>query len=180
MCGAVLNTINTRLDAATVAFMLDHGEAKVLITDRELSAVAQAAVARCANPPLVIDVDDAQAIGGELFGEIEYEALLASGDPDYVWHWPNDEWDAITLNYTSGTTGNPKGVVYHHHGAYLNAMSNIVGWNLGHHPVYLWTLPMFHCNGWCCPWTLAAVGGTSVCARKVDASQIFNLSKNIE
>ena len=173
MCGAVLNTINTRLDVATVAFMLDHGEAKVLITDRELSAVAQAAVARCASPPLVIDVDDAQAIGGELFGEIEYEALLGSGDPDYVWHWPNDEWDAITLNYTSGTTGNPKGVVYHHRGAYLNAMSNIVGWNLGHHPVYLWTLPMFHCNGWCFPWTLAAVGGTSVCTRKVDASQIF-------
>jgi fatty-acyl-CoA synthase len=174
MAGAVLNTLNTRLDADILSFSLDHGEARVLITDRELSASAKAAVKNAANPPIVIDINDPQASGGECFGEMEYEDFIATGDPDFEWVWPADEWDAISLNYTSGTTGNPKGVVYHHRGAYLNALSNAVGWNMGHHPVYLWTLPMFHCNGWCFPWTLSAVGGTSVCARRVDAPTIFN------
>jgi fatty-acyl-CoA synthase len=174
MAGAVVNTLNTRLDAEIIAFSLDHGEAKVLITDRELSPVAKAAVELCTVKPLVIDIDDPAANGGMCFGAFEYEAFVATGDPDFEWHFPLDEWDAISLNYTSGTTGNPKGVVYHHRGAYLNAMSNIVGWNLGHHPVYLWTLPMFHCNGWCFPWTLAAVGGTSICTRQVSAAIIYD------
>ncbi|NKC14341.1 MAG: AMP-binding protein [Gammaproteobacteria bacterium] len=174
MAGAVLNTLNTRLDAGLIAFCLDHGEAKVLITDIELSATAKAALAKTSHPPLVIDITDALASGGDLIGEMTYEAFLQTGDPEFEWRWPEDEWEAISLNYTSGTTGNPKGVVYHHRGAYLNALSNAVGWNLGHHPVYLWTLPMFHCNGWCFPWTLAAVAGTSVCARRVDAATIFN------
>ncbi len=174
MAGAVLNTLNTRLDADIIAFSLDHGEAKVLITDRELSPIAKAAVEKCQTKPLVIDIDDPAAAGGECFGEMEYEAFVASGDPQFVEVMPEDEWDAISLNYTSGTTGNPKGVVYHHRGAYLNAMCNAVGWNLGNHPVYLWTLPMFHCNGWCFPWTLAAVGGTSVCLRQVSAKGIFD------
>ena len=173
MLGAVLNTINVRLDPATVAFILEHGEAKALLTDRELSPVIADALARMERPPLVIDVDDARATGGERIGAIEYEAFLEEGDPGFEWSGPDDEWRAISLNYTSGTTGNPKGVVYHHRGAYLNALSNVVGWNLAHHPVYLWTLPMFHCNGWCFPWTLAAVGGTSVCARRVEAGAIY-------
>ncbi|MDD9981481.1 MAG: AMP-binding protein, partial [Gammaproteobacteria bacterium] len=142
MLGAVLNTINIRLDAATVAFILEHGEAKALLTDREFSPVIADALSRMRNPPLVVDIDDPHAAGGERIGEIEYEALLEEGDPAFEWSTPDDEWRAISLNYTSGTTGNPKGVVYHHRGAYLNAMSNIVGWNLAHHPVYLWTLPM--------------------------------------
>ena len=174
MAGAVLNTLNTRLDADIIAFSLDHGEAKVLITDRELSPIAKAAVDKCQTKPLVIDIDDPDAAGGECFGEMEYEAFVASGDPNFAEVMPEDEWDAISLNYTSGTTGNPKGVVYHHRGAYLNAMCNAVGWNLGNHPVYLWTLPMFHCNGWCFPWTLAAVGGTSICLRQVSARGIFD------
>ena len=173
MLGAVLNTINVRLDPATIAFILEHGEAKALLTDRELSPVVADALARMERPPLVIDVDDPRAPGGERIGEVEYEALLEEGDSGFEWSGPDDEWRAISLNYTSGTTGNPKGVVYHHRGAYLNALSNVVGWNLAHHPVYLWTLPMFHCNGWCFPWTLAAVGGTSVCARKVEAATIY-------
>ena len=173
MLGAVLNTINVRLDPATIAFILEHGEAKALLTDRELSPVVADALARMERPPLVIDVDDARAAGGERIGAIEYEAFLEEGDPGFAWSGPDDEWRAISLNYTSGTTGNPKGVVYHHRGAYLNALSNVVGWNLAHHPVYLWTLPMFHCNGWCFPWTLAAVGGTGVCARKVEAGAIY-------
>ena len=173
MLGAVLNTINIRLDAATVAFILEHGEAKVLLADREFSPVVSDALARMERPPLVIDIDDPLAAGGERIGEIEYEAFLDEGDPAFEWSYPDDEWRAISLNYTSGTTGNPKGVVYHHRGAYLNALSNIVGWNLAHHPVYLWTLPMFHCNGWCFPWTLAAVGGTSVCMRRVEAGAIY-------
>ncbi len=182
MLGAVLNTINIRLDAATIAFILEHGGAKVLLADREFSPVVADALSRMDSPPLVIDIDDPLAPGsengesgesGERIGAIEYEAFLAEGDPVFAWSGPDDEWRAISLNYTSGTTGNPKGAVYHHRGAYLNALSNIVGWNLAHHPVYLWTLPMFHCNGWCFPWSLAAVGGTSVCMRRVEAGAIY-------
>ncbi len=175
MLGAVLNTMNTRLDAETIAFMLDHGEAKVLFTDREFSAVVEKALTLVNVKPLVIDVDDAAYVGGKLLGEFEYEHFVAQGDTHFEWHLPADEWDAIALNYTSGTTGNPKGVVYHHRGAYLNAVSNIVDWQLPHRPVYLWTLPMFHCNGWCFPWTIAAVAGTHVCLRKVDAETVFDL-----
>jgi fatty-acyl-CoA synthase len=173
MAGAVLNALNVRLDAETIAFMLDHGEAKVLITDREFSPVIAAALARMTRKPLVVDADDPLARGGELIGEITYEALLAEGDPASDWEWPADEWDAISLNYTSGTTGDPKGVVYHHRGAYLNALGNGVVWGLDQHPVYLWTLPMFHCNGWCFPWTITAYAGTHVCLRRVDAAAVF-------
>lgn len=172
MAGCVLNTINTRLDAATIAFILDHGDARALITDREFSSTANQALQLCQGTPVVIDVDD-DGVDGELIGQIEYESLLLEGDPRFGWALPQDEWQAISLNYTSGTTGDPKGVIYHHRGAYLNAVSNIVGWNMGHHPVYLWTLPMFHCNGWCFPWTLAAVAGTSVCLRKVTGANIY-------
>ncbi len=175
MTGAVLHSINTRLDAATIAFQLHHCEAKILLTDTEASSTIREALAQLENPPLVIDIVDPYSDGGDTLGELDYEALLAEGDPDRAWQLPDDEWQAITLNYTSGTTGNPKGVVYHHRGAYLNAVSNIVDGNLGQHPVYLWTLPMFHCNGWCFPWTLAAVAGTSVCLRKVRADLIYDL-----
>ncbi|HNO61320.1 MAG TPA: AMP-binding protein, partial [Plasticicumulans sp.] len=151
--GAVLNTLNVRLDAEAIAFMLQHGEAKVLITDREFTDTIRKALHMLqTRRPLVIDVDDLQYSGGALLGTLTYEDLLAEGDEDAPWVLPTDEWSAITLNYTSGTTGNPKGVVYHHRGAYLNAMCNIVAWDMGKHPVYLWTLPMFHCNGWCFPW----------------------------
>lgn len=175
MAGAVLNTLNTRLDAAAIAFMLEHAEAKVLITDREFSATIEPALAQLAMKPLVIDVDDPAHDGGKLLGETDYEAFIAQGDPEFLWAPPNDEWNAISLNYTSGTTGNPKGVVYHHRGAYLNAISNIVSWGMPQHPIYLWTLPMFHCNGWCFPWSVAAAAGTNVCLRKVDARRIFDL-----
>jgi fatty-acyl-CoA synthase len=175
MLGAVLNTLNTRLDAETIAFMLDHGEAKVLFTDREFSGVVEKALTLVKVKPLVIDVDDITFTGGKLLGKFEYESFLKSGDENFAWQLPADEWDAIALNYTSGTTGNPKGVVYHHRGAYLNAVSNIVDWQLPHHPIYLWTLPMFHCNGWCFPWTIAAVAGTNVCLRKVEAKTVFDL-----
>jgi len=175
MTGAVLHSINTRLDADTIAFQLQHSEAKILLTDTEASATIRAALAQLEKPPLVIDIVDPYSDSGELLGELDYEALLAEGDANFAWQPPDDEWQAITLNYTSGTTGNPKGVVYHHRGAYLNAVSNIVDGNLGQHPVYLWTLPMFHCNGWCFPWTLAAVAGTSVCLRKVRAELIYDL-----
>jgi fatty-acyl-CoA synthase len=179
MTGAVLNTLNTRLDAATLAFMLTHGEAKAVIVDREFSKVMREALANVPQPVFVIDVDDPQYTGdGAHIGEIDYEALLASGDPDYAWQPPSDEWNAICLNYTSGTTGNPKGVVYHHRGAYTNAVSNILEWDMPKHAVYLWTLPMFHCNGWCFPWTVAARAGVNVCLRRVDAKVIFDLIRN--
>jgi fatty-acyl-CoA synthase len=176
MTGAVLNTLNTRLDVATLAFMLNHGEAKALLVDREFSDIMRAVLPAVERPILVIDVDDALYTGpGEHIGEIEYEALLASGDPDFAWQPPSDEWNAISLNYTSGTTGNPKGVVYHHRGAYTAAISNILEWDMPKHAVYLWTLPMFHCNGWTFPWAIAARAGVNVCLRKVDAKAIFDL-----
>ncbi|HEX7682548.1 MAG TPA: acyl-CoA synthetase [Trinickia sp.] len=176
MTGAVLNTLNTRLDAATLAFMLNHGEAKALLVDREFSDLMRTVLPAVERPILVVDVDDALYTGpGERIGEIEYEALLASGDPDFVWQPPGDEWNAISLNYTSGTTGNPKGVVYHHRGAYTAAISNILECDMPKHAVYLWTLPMFHCNGWCFPWAVAARAGVNVCLRKVDAKAIFDL-----
>ena len=174
MCGAVLNTLNTRLDAATIAFTLDHGEAKVLITDREFSTVVKAALAKSGRTPLVIDYDDPEYDGpGERLGEVEYEALVAEGDPGFAWQPPADEWDAIALNYTSGTTGDPKGVVYHHRGAYLTAIGNVLSAGMGRHPVYLWTLPMFHCNGWCFPWTISILTGTHVCLRWVRAKAMY-------
>jgi len=175
MCGAVLNTLNIRLDAAAIAFCLGHGEARVLLTDREFSSTVKAAlVERGGDQLLVIDIDDSEVTyDGQMLGETDYESFLEQGDPDFAWALPTDEWNAISLNYTSGTTGNPKGVVYHHRGAYLNALSNIIGWNMGHHPVYLWTLPMFHCNGWCFPWTLAALAGSSVCLRQVNAATMY-------
>ncbi|RJG00267.1 acyl-CoA synthetase [Noviherbaspirillum sedimenti] len=173
MTGAVLNTLNVRLDAETLAFMLRHGEARVLITDREFSPVISRALALLDHKPVVIDIDDPECQGGELLGQMDYEALLATGDAQCAWELPADEWQAITLSYTSGTTGNPKGVVYHHRGAYLNALGNVLAWNMAAHPVYLWTLPMFHCNGWCFPWTIAAVAGTHVCLRRVEAKAIF-------
>jgi len=174
MSGGVLNTLNTRLDAAAIAFMLDHGGAEVLLTDTEFAPTVREALQRAARKPLVIDVDDPQAPTHERLGSVDYEAFIAGGDPSYAWQPPADEWDAISLNYTSGTTGNPKGVVYHHRGAYLNALSNVVDWAMPRHAVYLWTLPMFHCNGWCFPWTLAAIGGTNVCLRRVDARAILD------
>ena len=174
MSGAVLNALNFRLDAAGIAFILGHAEAKALITDREFSPVVKEALKQGDSPITIIDIDDPLAEGGELLGETDYEALLAEGDADFQWTAPDDEWRAISLNYTSGTTGNPKGVVYHHRGAYLNAISNIVGWNMAHHPVYLWTLPMFHCNGWCFTWSIAAVAGINVCLRRVNVANIYN------
>ena len=176
MSGAVLNTLNTRLDAQTLAFMLNHGEAKAVLVDREFAAIIQSALALLERPILVIDVDDPEYHGaGERIGEIEYEDFIAAGDPEFAWLRPADEWQAICLNYTSGTTGNPKGVVYHHRGAYTNAISNVLEWDMPKHAVYLWTLPMFHCNGWCFPWTVAARAGVNVCLRKVDAATIFDL-----
>ncbi len=174
MIGAVVNTLNVRLDSDNIAFCLNHGEAKALITDTEFSETIKGALKEIGRDILVIDIDDSEYDGpGERVGEIDYEAFLAEGDPDLEWELPGDEWDAISLNYTSGTTGDPKGVVYHHRGAYLNATCNVLGWNMTHHPVYLWTLPMFHCNGWCYPWTIAALAGTNVCLRRVSAATIF-------
>ena len=177
MIGAVLNALNVRLDAKAIAFILEHAEAKVLLSDREYSATIAEALALMENKPLVIDIDDPSFDGGMLLGEYDYEALLSRGDSSYSCFQVEDEWDAISLNYTSGTTGDPKGVVFHHRGAYLNALSNAMCWNMTAQPVYLWTLPMFHCNGWCFPWTLAAVAGTSVCLRHVRADAIFELIK---
>jgi fatty-acyl-CoA synthase len=175
MTGGVLNTLNTRLDAAIIAFSLDHGEAKVLITDREFSKTVKAALSLCKARPLVIDYDDPVYDGpGERLGSVEYEDFLATGDQDYAWAMPDDEWDAITLNYTSGTTGDPKGVVYHHRGASLLATSNVVTCGMAKHPVYLWTLPMFHCNGWCFPWSISILAGTHVCLRQVRAKAMYD------
>jgi len=178
MCGAVLNTLNTRLDAEAIAFMLEHGGARLLLADREFSPVIEAALAKLGRALEVIDVEDPEYDGpGKRLGKQTYEELLAEGDPDYAWQGPVDEWQAISLNYTSGTTGNPKGVVYHHRGAYLNGVGNILVWGMPQHSVYLWTLPMFHCNGWCFPWTMAANAGVSVCLRKVEVEKIFDLIK---
>ena len=174
MTGGVINALNTRLDAATIAFILNHGEAKILITDREYAPTVQAALKEIGRDITVIDVDDPEYDGdGDLLGETTYEDFIAGGDPAYEGREPDDEWDAIALNYTSGTTGNPKGVVYSHRGAYIGAIGNPMTWSMPQHPVYLWTLPMFHCNGWTFPWALAAVAGTSVCLRNVNAAGIF-------
>jgi fatty-acyl-CoA synthase len=176
MAGAVLNALNIRLDAPSIAFQLDHGGAKLILVDPEFAGVITEALTLMKGVrPAVIDVDDTAFAGGKRIGELEYEQALAQGDPGFAAIMPDDEWDAIALSYTSGTTGNPKGVVTHHRGAYLNAVSNILAGNLGQHPVYLWTLPMFHCNGWCFPWTIAATAGVNVCLRKVDPAKIFEL-----
>ena len=173
MAGGVLNAINFRLDAGTVRFILEHGEARAFLVDKEFGPLAKEALSGMAHPPLVIGIEDSTCNNGEVIGDLTYEALLAEGNPDADWSLPDDEWDAIALNYTSGTTGNPKGVVYHHRGAYLNAVSNALTWDMGESPVYLWTLPMFHCNGWCFPWTLAVNAGTSVCLRQVREEAVF-------
>jgi len=176
MAGAVLNTLNTRLDPEAVAFMLDHGEARAVIVDPEFAGIMKKALAlrQSKAPLLVIDVEDALYGPGQPIGSIGYEAFVAQGDAGFEWQYPGDEWDAIALNYTSGTTGNPKGVVYHHRGAAINAISNILEWDMPKHAVYLWTLPMFHCNGWCFPWTVAARAGVNVCLRRVEARAIFD------
>ena len=177
MAGAVIHGLNIRLDADAIAFQLQHGGARILFTDREFSATVKAALAQLDEKPLVVDVDDPAFTGGEFIGEIEYEDFLEQGDAEFSWQLPVDEWQAIALGYTSGTTGDPKGVVTHHRGAHLNAVSNALAWNMGANPVYLWTLPMFHCNGWCFPWTIAALNGTSVCLRAVRADDIFDSIK---
>ncbi len=178
MAGAVLNALNTRLDPESIAFMLNHGEAKVVIIDPEFSGVMKKALELVKKESdrdiLVIDIEETEFdVPGEKLGKLTYENLLAEGDPNFAWQVPADEWQAICLNYTSGTTGNPKGVVYHHRGAAINAVSNILDWDMNKHPIYLWTLPMFHCNGWCFPWTIAARAGVNVCLRRVDAQHIF-------
>jgi len=175
MCGGVLNTLNTRLDAPIIAFSLDHADAKIVIVDREFSRIMKEALARATVKPLVIDYDDPEFSGaGERIGAIEYEDFLNEGDPGYAWAMPGDEWDAISLNYTSGTTGDPKGVVYHHRGAFLLAAGNVVTCGMAKHPVYLWTLPMFHCNGWCFTWSISVLAGTHVCLRQVRAAAMYD------
>jgi fatty-acyl-CoA synthase len=179
MTQGVLNTLNTRLDAPIIAFSLDHGEARVVISDREYSKVMKEALSLAKVKPLVIDYDDPEYSGaGERLGTIEYEDFIAQGDPDFAWLMPEDEWEAITLNYTSGTTGDPKGVVYHHRGAHLLAVGNVVTCGMAKHPVYLWTLPMFHCNGWCFPWSISVAAGTHVCLRAVRAPAMYDAIAN--
>ncbi len=179
MTGGVLNTLNTRLDAGTIAYCLDHGEAKVVVVDREFAPLLRLALTQCQAKPLVIEVDDAEASdaarANRLDGATDYEAFIAGGDEGFAWPMPGDEWDAISLNYTSGTTGRPKGVVYHHRGAQLLAVGNVLSAGMGKHPVYLWTLPMFHCNGWCFPWTVTAQAGTHVCLRAVRGNAMWDL-----
>ncbi|MCM2400993.1 acyl-CoA synthetase [Rhizobium sp. S153] len=178
MTGAVLNAINTRLDAEAIAFILNHGEARLLIVDPEFADVAERAVHIAGRPIEIVDIIDPSFSGGHRLGEVTYDDLLDEGNPNFKWERPVDEWDAISLNYTSGTTGDPKGVVYHHRGAYLNAVGNILTWGMANHPVYLWTLPMFHCNGWCFPWTIAAAAGTSICLRSVRVEPIYDLIRS--
>jgi fatty-acyl-CoA synthase len=175
MAGGVLNTLNTRLDAATIAFSLAHAEARFLIVDKEFAKLAQASLQQMKTPhPIVIDYADPEyPVEGQTIGSLDFEAFADSGEPEFQWAWPEDEWDAISLNYTSGTTGNPKGVVYHHRGAYLLAQGNVLTASMPKHPVYLWTLPMFHCNGWCFPWSLSVIGGTHVTLRWVRAKAIW-------
>ena len=173
MSRGVINALNYRLDAKAIAFILDHGEAKILLTDTEFAPIIKEALTLAKVDPIVIDIDDKEGPGGERLGEMDYEAFIATGDPEFEWSMPDDEWDAIALNYTSGTTGNPKGVVFHHRGAYLNAVGNVFTWGATGGPVYLWTLPMFHCNGWCFTWGTTAVGGTNVCLRDVNAANIY-------
>ena len=173
MAGGVLNALNIRLDAASIAFQLEHSNAKVVLVDREFAPLVAQALSMVAIRPIVIDIDDAMAPQNEMIGTMTYEAFLASGNPTDQFPRLDNEWQAISLNYTSGTTGNPKGVVYHHRGAYLNCFGNVLTWGMKQHPVYLWTLPMFHCNGWCFPWTIALQAGTHVCMRKVTAAAIF-------
>ena len=177
MIGGVVNAINIRQDAETVAFILEHGEAKALITDRETSPIVEEALSRLEREILVVDIDDPQGEGGDLLGELEYEALLSEGDPDFEWRLPEDEWEALALSYTSGTTGNPKGVVYHHRGAFLNAIGNVMVFGLNKESVYLWTLPMFHCNGWTYTWAVTAAAGTHVCLRRPEPSAIFEMAR---
>lgn len=172
MLGAVLNALNTRLDARTLAFILEHGESRILLYDTEFEPLVQQVVAAMASPPVLVAITRLGGAPQSAHTQL-YENLLASGDPDYAWAKVPNEWDAIALNYTSGTTGNPKGVVYHHRGAYLAALSNAMAFNMTADTVYLWTLPMFHCNGWCYPWAVTAVGGTHVCLRKVQADQVL-------
>jgi len=175
MTGAVLHSLNTRLDAAVIAFQLDHAETKLLITDREFAPAMAEALSIAKAKPVIVDYDDPEfAQEGEMLGEVEYETFIADGDPEFAWAPPDDEWDAISLNYTSGTTGNPKGVVYHHRGAHLMCYANTLATGMGPHPVYLWTLPMFHCNGWCFPWSLSVVAGTHVCLRWVRAKPMYD------
>lgn len=175
MVGAVLNAINTRLDAEAIAFILNHGESKILFTDREFAPTVKVVLEKLGRPITVIDIDDPQCEApGEKLGETDYEAFISEGDPAFAWRHPADEWEAITLNYTSGTTGNPKGVVYHHRGAYLTAMSNAIDWAMEPHPVLLSNVPLFHCNAWCFPWTIAMAAGTFVCQRKVTAKVIYD------
>ncbi|WP_244564070.1 acyl-CoA synthetase [Rhizobium sp. RU36D] len=178
MVGAVLNTINTRLDAEAIAFILNHAEARMVIVDPEFSGVVEKALARTGRSIEVVDILDPSYHGGKRIGKLTYDGLLQEGYADFRWERPADEWDAISLNYTSGTTGDPKGVVYHHRGAYLNAIGNILTWGMNHHPVYLWTLPMFHCNGWCFPWTIAAAAGTNVCLRAVRVEPVYDLIRS--